>query len=68
MRKYAARPLLMVASDDDPYAMRSARDIQKGGKSREILSLTGAGHGTVMLERDASLMGSLVDWFRRTLL
>ena len=68
MRKYAARPLLMVASDDDPYAMRSARDIQKGGKSREILSVTGAGHGTVMLERDASLLGSLVDWFRRTLL
>jgi dienelactone hydrolase len=68
MRKFGARPLLMVASDDDAYATRSAKDIQKGGKTREILSLSGAGHGTNMLEHDPSLMGSLVDWFRRTLL
>ena len=68
MRKFGSRPVLMVVSDDDPYASRSAHDLEKGTRGREILSLTGAGHGSTMLERDASLMGSLVDWFRRTLL
>jgi alpha-beta hydrolase superfamily lysophospholipase len=68
MRKFGARPVLMVVSDDDPYATRSAHDLEKGTKGREILSLTGAGHGSSMLEREPSLMGSLVDWFRRTLL
>ena len=68
MKKYGARPVLMVASDEDGYASRSVRDLAKGQRGREVLSLTGAGHGTVMLERVPSLMGSLVDWFRRTLL
>lgn len=68
MKKYGARPVLMVASDEDGYATRSVRDLAKGQRGREVLRLTGAGHGTVMLERDPSLMGSLVDWFRRTLL
>lgn len=68
MKKFGARPVLMVASDEDGYASRSVRDLAKGQRGREVLRLTGAGHGTVMLERDPSLMGSLVDWFRRTLL
>lgn len=68
MKKYGARPVLMVASDEDGYASRSVRDLAKGERGREVLRLGGAGHGTIMLERDASLMGSLVDWFRRTLL
>jgi alpha-beta hydrolase superfamily lysophospholipase len=68
MRKLGARPVLMVVSDDDPYASRSARDLEKGTRGREVLHLSAAGHGSTMLERDPSLMGSLVDWFRRTLL
>jgi alpha-beta hydrolase superfamily lysophospholipase len=64
-----ARPMLLVAGDDDPYAARSARDLQKaGGGPRELLILPQAGHGTAMLSRDPSLAGLLVDWFRRTLL
>jgi alpha-beta hydrolase superfamily lysophospholipase len=63
------RPMLLVAGDDDPYASRSARELQKdGGGPREVLILKQAGHGTVMLSRDATLTGLLVDWFRRTLL
>jgi hypothetical protein len=68
MRKLK-RPILFVAGDDDPYASRSARELQKeGGGVREVLILRQAGHGTVMLSRDPSLTGTLVDWFRRTLL
>ena len=63
------RPMLLVAGDDDPYASRSARELQKEGSGvREILILKQAGHGTMMLSRDPSLTGALVDWFRRTLL
>jgi len=67
-RKLGSRPVLLVASDDDPYAMRSARDLQKAGGARELLVLERAGHGTVMLERNQELVRTLVDWFRRTLL
>jgi alpha-beta hydrolase superfamily lysophospholipase len=67
--KYGARPLLLVASDDDPYAARSVRDLQKAGRgTRETVVLSHAGHGTVMLARDQDLARTLVDWFRRTLL
>jgi alpha-beta hydrolase superfamily lysophospholipase len=67
VRKYG-RPVLFVASDDDPYAMRSTRDLQKnGGGAREAYILSRAGHGTMMLDRDHDLARRLVDWFRRTL-
>ena len=39
-RKYGNRPMLIVASDDDGYAMRTSRDLQKGaGPSRESMLL-----------------------------
>lgn len=67
--KYGARPILLVASDDDPYAVRSVRGLQKAGRgSRETVVLSRSGHGTVMLARDQDLTRTLVDWFRRTLL
>jgi dienelactone hydrolase len=69
MKKYGPRPALLIASDDDAYASRSVKDLQKaGGGTREALFLNHAGHGTVMLERDSDLARTLVDWFRRTLL
>jgi len=68
-KKYGNRPLLLVSSDDDGYAMRTARDLQKGaGPSRESMLLTRAGHGTAMLVQAPDLMRSLVDWFRKRLL
>ena len=66
-RSYGSRPMLLVASDDDPYAGRSAVELQKGGSTRELLSLTAAGHGTNMLSRSYELQPALVEWFRRTL-
>lgn len=67
VRKYGSRPMLLVASDDDPYARRSALDLQKTGASRELLSLVGAGHGTNMLGRAYELPQALVEFFSRTL-
>src|SRR4029079_11146574 len=69
LKKYGTRPGVMIASDDDAYAMRSAKELQKAGAgTREVLIVNHAGHGTVMLGRDADLARTLVDWFRRTLL
>jgi alpha-beta hydrolase superfamily lysophospholipase len=69
IKKIGARPVLLVAGADDPYASRSARELQKaGGGPRELLVVPSAGHGTVMLSRDENLARALVDWFRRTLL
>jgi alpha-beta hydrolase superfamily lysophospholipase len=67
VRKYGSKPMLLVSSDDDPYARRSALDLQKTGASRELLSLVGAGHGTNMLSRSYELPQVLVGFFRRTL-
>jgi alpha-beta hydrolase superfamily lysophospholipase len=69
VKKYGARPMLLVSGSDDAYATRSAHDLQKaGGGTREVIVLDQAGHGTAMLARDEDLTRRLVDWFRRTLL
>ena len=69
LRKFGSRPALLVASSEDPYALRSARQaVTMGDGPRELRVLSGAGHGTVMLSRDPDLVSALVDWFQRTLL
>jgi dienelactone hydrolase len=69
LRKYGSRPALLVASSEDPYALRSARQaVTMGDGPRELRVLSGAGHGTVMVARDPDLVSALVDWFQRTLL
>jgi alpha-beta hydrolase superfamily lysophospholipase len=70
IKKYGARPLLLVASDDDGYSMRTVRDLQKagGGGVRDSMLLSRAGNGTAMLANDPDLGRRLVDWLRRTLL
>ena len=69
MRKYGERPAFIVASLEDPYATRSARQLTTFGNGiRELRLLSEAGHGTVMLSRQPDLVDLLVDWFQRTLL
>lgn len=67
-RKYGSRPMLLVASREDAYAMRTLRDLVKAEPGREQLVLEQAGHGTTMLFRDPALARVLVDWFHRTLI
>jgi hypothetical protein len=57
-----------VAGNDDAYAMRTVRDLAKGGGGvREVLLLDHAGHGMQMFGRAPELGSQLVGWFRRTL-
>jgi acetyl esterase/lipase len=68
VRKYGSRPMLLVVSDEDAYARRSADELKgTGGGIRELLTLSGAGHGTNMLGRAPELGSALVAWFQRTL-
>jgi len=69
VRKYGARPILFVASSEDPYALRSLRDLAadtSGIREQRLASV--AAHGTVLLNADPDLPSALVDWFRRTLI
>jgi dienelactone hydrolase len=69
MRKYAARPALLVGSTKDPYARRSIRHLTTiGTGTREVRLTDSVAHGTTLLSRDPELIGALVDWFKRTLL
>jgi len=69
MRKYGPRPALLVAASNDPYALRTVKQLVAiGGGVRDTRTLDSAGHGTVMLAHDPELTRILVDWFERTLL
>ena len=69
LRKYGNRPALLLAGTDDPYALRSVKELAAGGGGvRETRTFDNAGHGTMMLKSEHDLGRALVDWFQRTLL
>jgi pimeloyl-ACP methyl ester carboxylesterase len=69
LRKYGDRAALLVTSQDDGYATRSARELSAVGSGpREVHLLDGAGHGTMMLRRQADLVSTVVDWLCSRLL
>ena len=69
LRKYAARPMVLVASTEDPLAARTVRGLVGGtppvAAREQRLSLVMA-HGTQILDRDPDVATALVDWLRRT--
>ena len=66
--QYGARPALLMASLQDPYAARSVRELaQDAAGPRELRWSTIPAHGTLLLQRDPDLVRSLVEWFQRTL-
>ncbi len=68
LKKVGERPVLMIASQEDGYATRSIRKLQKAGAGRrEVRLVNAAGHGTAMLARQPDLVSSIVEWFQRTL-
>jgi alpha-beta hydrolase superfamily lysophospholipase len=69
VRKYGARPMLFVASSEDPYALRTLRELAtdaSGVREQRLASVSA--HGTVLLNADPDLPAALVDWFRKTLI
>jgi hypothetical protein len=68
MRRFGARPAMLIASPGDPYAARSVRELasQPGGL-REVRWTQTVAHGTVLLAREPELVRAVVEWFQRTL-
>lgn len=64
-RRLGERPLLLVASDDDPYALLSAKALAATSARSELVQLSGAGRGTRMLTREPTLVGTLVGFVGR---
>jgi len=69
MKKLGARPVWFAASTDDPYALRTVKDLaETEGPAREQRLSTSKAHGTALLAADADLSAELVDWLKRTLI
>lgn len=68
-KKYGSRPMLLIASSEDPYALRTVRAMTgEDQPARELRISTQAAHGSHLVFRDPDVAAALVDWLRRTLL
>ena len=68
LRRYGARPALLIASLHDPYAARSVRELARDAPGpREVRWSSVPAHGTSLLSGDPDLVRSLVEWFQQTL-
>jgi dienelactone hydrolase len=67
MKKLGDRPVWLAASTEDPYALRSVKDLAAGSASREQRLSAARAHGTALLSSDPDLARALLDWLRRTL-
>lgn len=68
-RSYGSRPMLLLGSQHDPYALRTMRELappEVGTREQQVSSAIA--HGTTLLDQDPQMVGALVDWLRRTLL
>ena len=68
MKQYGGRPAMLIASNLDPYAARSVRELAKDPPgTRETRFSDTTAHGTLLLMRDPEMARALVDWFQATL-
>jgi hypothetical protein len=68
MKRLGARPVWLAASSEDPYALRTLKELVAGGGSREQYLSSVRAHGTTLLTADPDLARTLMDWLRRTLI
>ena len=68
MKEYGGRPALLIASNHDPYAARTVRDLAKDAPgSRETRFSETAAHGTILLARDPDMARAVIEWLQATL-
>lgn len=68
MKKIGDRPVWVAASTEDPYAIRTIKELTADAAGIEQ-RLTGArGHGTLLLAADRDVGTGLVDWLKRALI
>jgi dienelactone hydrolase len=64
--RYGDRPLLMAASEDDPYSYTTVVKLEERAKDAHVELYAKAGHGTKMLSREPELEGMLQAWLLGT--
>jgi alpha-beta hydrolase superfamily lysophospholipase len=68
IKKIGSRPVWLAASAQDPYALRTLKELVSGAGSREQRLSGVVAHGTNLLAADIEIARGLVDWLRRTLI
>lgn len=68
MKKLGAKPIWLGASTEDPYALRTIKELIEGNSAREQHLSSVRGHGSMLLAADPDLARALMDWLRRTLI
>jgi alpha-beta hydrolase superfamily lysophospholipase len=68
LTKLGRRPMWLVASTEDPYALRTVRELALNETAREQRLSAARAHGTALFAADPDLTPALVDWLRRTLI
>jgi acetyl esterase/lipase len=68
INKLGDRPVWLAASSEDPYALRTIKELAGEGVTRQQRVSSVRAHGTALLYGDNDLAGALVDWLRRTLI
>jgi hypothetical protein len=58
----------MAASTEDPYALRTVKQLTDDGAAGDQRLSGVRGHGTALLWADPDLARALVDWLRQTLI
>jgi alpha-beta hydrolase superfamily lysophospholipase len=69
VKRLGSRSIWLASSAEDPLALRTMKDFaaESSGPREQHVS-TAVAHGTMLLDRDADVSRTLVDWLRRTLL
>ena len=68
IKKLGSRSVWLVASTEDPYALRTLKELAGSGGSHEQRLSGMRAHGTALFAADPDLTPALVDWLRRTLI
>jgi hypothetical protein len=68
MKKIGDRPLWLAASTEDPYALRTVKELAADNPVREQRLTTVRGHGSILFSADQDLARALVDWLKATLI
>lgn len=68
MSKYAGRPVLMIASEDDLTGARSARRLMQLTRGeKELKMYQSGGHGMQLFDRAPDVKDVIFDWLKKTL-
>jgi alpha-beta hydrolase superfamily lysophospholipase len=68
LKKLAGRPMWLAASTEDPFALRTIKELAGDGVGREQRLSSVRGHGSALLAADQDLARALVDWLRARLI